>query len=194
MAARDCCRRRVLLWQESFLRLWVGPEYYPGAAAMLLIVTVSPAVRLGAERLEHHRPDAPAPGEGRARAGVRGLSTGLAILFIRELDMGISGLALGFIAGRSIISVAYPWSVCRALDISVAGQIKGAIRPLALTAVLFAATLGLAPHVEVGSWLALVALGAVSLGAFGAASLFLGLAPSQRARLSRRVRSVIAAR
>src|SRR3972149_8903403 len=28
----------VLLWVESFLRLWVGERYYPGAPTMLLIM------------------------------------------------------------------------------------------------------------------------------------------------------------
>ena len=28
----------ILIWEESFLRLWVGQQYYPGAATMLMIV------------------------------------------------------------------------------------------------------------------------------------------------------------
>jgi O-antigen/teichoic acid export membrane protein len=184
-----------LLWQESFLTLWVGSQYFPGTTANLLIVLM--ILQFAFIRNDSSIIDLTLELRGKVLLGLlsAGLSIGLAVVLIRTWDMGLSGLALGYIAGRSIISIAYPWRVCRSLGISPAGQAKGAIRPLAFSAALFAAAIALAPHAaEVDSWVALATLGLASVGVCGAGSLFLGLAPSQRRRLSRRVRNVIARR
>ena len=183
-----------LLWQESFLSLWVGPEYYPGATANLLIVLM--IVQFAFIRNDSSIIDLTLQLRGKVLLGLlsAGVSIAVAVLLIRTWDMGISGLALGFIAGRSIVSVAYPWSVCRALGITPGGQVKGALRPLAFSAALYAGALALAPHADVHSWTVLAAAGAASLAVFGAGALFLGLSAAQRARLSGRARQVLGRR
>ena len=119
------------------------------------------------------------------------MSIGLAVLFIRGLDIGIEGLALGFITGRAIVSVAYPWSVCRSLGLSVTGQLRGAARSLAFTALLFGAAVAAAPATDVDSWPALVPLAAATLTLAMALSFFIGLSATQRIRVSHRVRQII---
>ncbi len=180
-----------LLWQESFLTLWVGPQYDPGATASLLIVLM--VMQFAFIRNDSSIIDLTLQLRGKVLLGLvsAALSIGLAVLLIRRWDQGITGVVVGFIVGRSILSLAYPWLVCRLLAISPFEQVKGAIRPLALTAALLSAALALASLVEVRSWLALLALGALSLGAFAVVSFFLGLSGSQRRRLSNRGRRVV---
>jgi O-antigen/teichoic acid export membrane protein len=182
-----------LLWQESFLSLWVGREYYPGASANLLIVLM--IVQFAFIRNDSSIIDLTLQLRGKVLLGLvsAGVSVGVAVLFMRHWDMGLTGLALGYILGRSIVSLAYPWIVCRSLGIAFLGQLNGSIRPLAFSAALFAAATVLAVHADVESWILLGTLSMASLAVFGAGALFLGLSGSQRARLAGRVRQVVGA-
>ena len=180
-----------LLIQESFLGLWVGPEYYPGDTAAVLIVLM--ILQFALIRNDASIIDLTLELRGKVLLGLlsAGASIGLAILFITAWDSGITGLALGFIAGRSIVSVAYPWFVCRSLDLSPLGDLKAAVRPACVSAILFAGALALAQVAEVHSWFLLLPLAACSLAVSAAASLFLGLSAHQRRRVSRRARQVL---
>lgn len=180
-----------LVVQESFLDLWVGAEYYPGDTAALLIVVM--VLQFALIRNDANIIDLTLELRGKVLLGMlsAALSIGLAVLFITAWDGGITGLVLGFIAGRAIISVAYPWSVCGSLGLARAGQFMGAVRPACVAAAMFAGALALAPLVEVRSWLLLVPVGAASLAVFGAVSFFLGLSGHQRRRVSQRVRRIV---
>lgn len=180
-----------LVWQESFLGLWVGPEYFPGTTTNLLIIVM--ILQFAFIRNDASIIDLTLKLRGKVLLGVlaAGVSIALAILLIGELDLGIDGLALGFIGGRTIVAVAYPWLVCRALGVSPLRQLGGAIRPLALTALLFAAAVAVAPHVTVHSWALLVLATVASLAASAVGSFFAGLSRTQRARVSTRARQVV---
>jgi hypothetical protein len=102
--------------------------------------------------------------------------------------MGLTGLCLGFLAGRGILSLAYPRMVGRLLGVSAAQQLRGAVRPMALTVVLFAVAFELEPRVAAEGWLDL-ALGAASTAsAVTLLAFFGGLSRLQRQRLLDRLR------
>jgi O-antigen/teichoic acid export membrane protein len=180
-----------LVWQESFLGLWVGEQYYPGAIANLLIVVM--VVQFAFIRNDASIIDLTLELRGKVLLGLVSalVSIALAVAFIRVWDLGISGLALGFISGRAIVGVAYPVSVCRALDLSLRSQLRGAARPLSVSAALFAVALLVAPGVDVHSWSVLVAGSAISFPAFAASAFYAGLSREQRRRLGRRLRQVV---
>ena len=180
-----------LLWQESFLGLWVGPQYYPGPLTSLLIILM--VLQFAFIRNDASIIDLTLQLRGKVLLGIlaAGVSIGLAVVLITQLDLGIDGLALGFIGGRSIVAVAYPWLVCRSLGVSPLYQLGGAVRPLALTALLFAAAATLSPLLTVHSWILLVLATAVSLPLLGVASFLVGLSREQRSRVSRRVRRML---
>ncbi len=180
-----------LVFHESFLTLWVGPRYRPGPVTALLIVVM--VLQFAFIRNDSSIIDLTLQLRGKVLLGLlsAGLSIGLAVVFIRVWELGIAGLALGFIAGRSVVSAAYPWSVCRSLALSPAGQVKGAVRPLCVSAALFAGALAIAPVAQVHSWILLAVLGVGSLLALGAVSFVLGLSAGQRTRISSRVRQVV---
>jgi O-antigen/teichoic acid export membrane protein len=180
-----------LLWQESFLRLWVGEEYYPGRLATLLIIAL--ILQFAFIRNDASIIDLTLKLRGKVLLGLvsAGLSIAIAIVLLRTWERGISALVVGFISGRLLLTVAYPWLVARYLGLSVSGQLRGAVRPLVVCAALFGGATLVAPLADAGSWLSLVGFGAVSLAGLGAAAFFLGLSGRQRRQLARRVRQVL---
>jgi O-antigen/teichoic acid export membrane protein len=180
-----------LLLQESFLTLWVGKEYYPGATANLLIILLT--VQFAFIRNDASIIDLTLKLRGKVLLGLlsAGLSIGLAVLLVGTWELGITGLVLGFLAGRSILTVAYPWLVGRSLGISPYRQVRGAVRPMLVCGALFAASAAVAPLVDVGSWIGLVGIGIASFIAFAGASFVLGLSAGQRQRLASRLTQVV---
>lgn len=180
-----------LVWQESFIGLWVGQEYFPGATTNLLIILM--ILQFAFIRNDASIIDLTLQLRGKVLLGIlaAGVSIALAVVLIGELNLGIDGLAIGFIGGRAIIAVAYPWLVCRSLGVSPIRQVAAAIRPLSLTALLFAAGLALSPLVTVHSWILLVLAIAASLPLCAATAFYGGLSRTQRVRVSSRVRQIV---
>ena len=112
------------------------------------------------------------------------------MLFINTFDNAITGLTLGFIIGRLIIGIAYPWAVCRTLGLSPLGQLRGTIRPALVTAALFAGALAAGTDTDVDSWLLLIVIGSAALAATALAAFVLGLDRTQRDAIIARARQV----
>ena len=176
-----------LLLQESFLTLWVGQQYYPGATANLLIILLT--IQLAFIRNDASIIDLTLKLRGKVLLGLlsAALSIGLAVLLLTTWDLGITGLAIGFLAGRSILTVTYPWIVGRALGIPLLRQLRGALRPILLSVGIFAACVAVAPAVD-GSWIALIGLAGLLFVASAGTAFFFGLPSDQRLRTVRRVR------
>jgi O-antigen/teichoic acid export membrane protein len=180
-----------LLWQESFLDLWVGDEYFPGRLETLLIIAL--VLQFAFIRNDANIIDLTLELRAKVLLGTvsAAVSIALAAVLVASWDLGIAGLASGFLAGRAILSVAYPWLVSRHLGLSFRSQAAGALRPLLVSAALFGAATLAAPLAETDSWAVLLAGGALSLAVLGPASFLLGLTGRQRRRLSARVRRVV---
>jgi hypothetical protein len=180
----------VLLWEESFLRLWVGIKYYPGSAAVLMVMLM--VLQFALIRTDANIIDLTLNLRRKVLLGTLSavLSVGLAWLFLGPLDMGIIGLVLGFIAGRAIQSVGYPWMIGKLLGIPPERQLKGIVRPAIVTGALFvgASTLGASLHA--GSWPTLVLFGASSAVAISLVAFFAGLPAATRRVLWQRLRRV----
>jgi O-antigen/teichoic acid export membrane protein len=179
-----------LLWQESFLRLWVGEQYYPGRLATLLIVVM--ILQFALIRNDSSIIDLTLELRAKVLLGLvsAALSIGVALVLLKVWEMEIVAVVAGFVAGRSILTVAYPLLVSRYLGSSPSGQFRSAVRPALVCAALFGGAALLAPAAEAGSWLSLIGLGSVSFGAFGAAAFLLGLTSGQRRQVSRRLRQI----
>jgi O-antigen/teichoic acid export membrane protein len=181
-----------LALHESFLTLWVGERYLPGLLPALLIVVMT--LQFAFIRNDAAIIDLTLELRGKVLLGLLAgvVAVGLAVGLIEAFDLGITGLALGFMAGRGVLSVAYPVSVARSLGISPIGQLRAIWRPAAVTAVLFGAALAIAAGPHVDSWLLLIVLAAVTTVAAGAIAFLLGLTRAQRATVIGRARQVIA--
>ena len=169
----------ILLWNRSFVHLWVGAENYAGTWTNLLIVLI--AVQSAFIRCDAYLIDAALQPGRRVRVGiVSGLLTLALSLGLTHLG-GMVGLCIGILAGRSIQTVGYPLLVRGCLGKSAGLSMIWLARPLTIMALLFAAATYLGPHVLIQSRLMWVAGVAVTLVLAFAVALGLGLPAGLRA-------------
>jgi O-antigen/teichoic acid export membrane protein len=181
----------ILLWNASFVGVWVGGEHYAGTLATLLIVVMVGQfcfIRNDGSLID-------ATLNLRVKVLTGGASTavsiGLAALLVGRYDFGIPGLCVGIVAGRMILTVVYPWQVGRSLGYPLTTQLRGITRPAVTTAALFAAALALQPRLAADSWAALVAGAVATAAVLTVLAAWGGLTADQRQRLTRRLRVVL---
>lgn len=179
----------ILLWEASFLRLWVGEVYYPGTLAMILIVVM--VLQWVLIRIDTNIIDLTLDLRWKVLLGVvsAALCVSMSWMLVAR-GYGIVGVALGFIGGRAMLSVIYPLMIGRRLGIPVRRQLQGAIRPALITGALFAGCSFCSTVVRASSWPGLVASVALSIVLFGPLAFFGGLTPDQRRRIWIRARRV----
>jgi O-antigen/teichoic acid export membrane protein len=178
----------ILLWNRSFIHLWVGAENYAGGWINLLIVLV--AVQSAFIRCDAYLIDAAWPPRRRVRVGlVAGLLTLVLSLGFTHLA-GMVGLCLGILAGRATQTIGYPLLVRGCLRQSPGLSLAWLARPLAVMALLFAGATYLSQHVLIQQRLLwVVAVAATLIVAFGIA-LGLGLPAGLRATVMDRMRQM----
>jgi O-antigen/teichoic acid export membrane protein len=187
------CGAVYLLYGEAFLALWVGAEYYPGRTASLLIVVM--VLQFALIRNDASIIDLTLELRGKVLLGLvsAGLAIGLGVMLVDIAEQPITGLALGFIAGRALLSITYPWLVSRRLGVSPWRQFLGSVRPGIVTAGLFGAALALEPRATTGSWLVLVLACAALTPAVAFLAYVAGLSRDQRRRLRGRATRLVRA-
>jgi O-antigen/teichoic acid export membrane protein len=180
----------VLLWEASFLQLWVGEQYYPGSGAVLVIMLM--VLQFGLIRTDANIIDLTLNLRTKVLLGAIAavVSIGLAWLFVGPMDLGIIGLVLGFIVGRTIQSIGYPLMIGRLLEIPPGRQLRGIVRPAIATAVLFGGAGALADSLHAGSWVALVLSVGLSVAVLAPVVFLAGLQPEVRRLLWLRLRRV----
>ena len=127
----------ILLWNWAFIRLWVGAEHYAGSIpTVLIMVTVTQFVLI---RNDSNIIDLTLRLRRKVIIGALSVSLSLfaAGVLVRYFNLGISGLCLGLIFGRSILSIGYPLMVSHFLKVSFFAQLKGILRPVSVTTLFF---------------------------------------------------------
>jgi O-antigen/teichoic acid export membrane protein len=181
----------ALLWNASFVRLWVGREHDAGPLATALIVAM--VFQFVLIRNDANIIDLTLDLRRKVLMGAASAAAalGAAGYLVAVRDAGVPGLCVGFIAGRAILSLAYPAIVGRALAVPLAGQLGAALRPAAVTVALFAVLWRAGVAVGVHSWLVLVPAVLATLAAVGLLALYAGLARPHREALWRRARRAL---
>jgi len=186
----------ILLWNRAFIQLWVGPERYAGPVQnfwILVLITQFVLIRNDASII-----DLTLVLSRKVLLGLFSavLSVVIAALLVGYFKAGILGLILGLIAGRSILSLAYPLLIGRFLGVSLFSQFRGTLRPIGTTLVLFFLATRLDGFLNSGAsfdatWIGLFFLVVATVGAVSLLAFFLGLNHDQRQRILERVRLVI---
>ncbi len=187
----------VLMWNRTFLTIWVGAQQYSGTIPNLFIVLV--VTQFVFIRNDGNVIDLTLNLRQKVLIGALSVSISLiiAVLFLIYTDLNVVGLSLGLMLGRFIISLGYPMMVGRYLKVPFSTQIRGAVRPVIVTAILFGVTTALSEWVVTSGWEGLsgwvyFALAcAVSFVVILALAFFSGLSASQRGQLLKRFRLVV---
>jgi O-antigen/teichoic acid export membrane protein len=175
----------ILLWNRSFIHLWVGAENYAGTWTNLLIVLI--AVQSAFIRCDAYLIDAALQPARRVRIGiVAGLAT-LVLSLAFTPWAGIVGLCLGILLGRATQSVGYPLLVRSCLGQNAALSLTWLARPLLLMSLLFAGAAYLGQRILVHHWLGWVSAVAATLALTFLLALVLGLPARLRSAVIRRV-------
>lgn len=132
----------MLLWNRAFISLWVGAEHYVGSIPALLIAIVVAQFIL----IQNDSYIIDLTLDLRRKVQIGTLSVVLSLLFaglfVGYFRLGVAGLCLGLLIGRSMLSVGYPVLVGRFLQVPLLSQIRAALRPTLVTAFLFSLALG----------------------------------------------------
>jgi len=181
----------ILLWNHSFVTLWVGAEYAVGPLSTLLIVVM--IFQIAWIRADADFIDLTLNLKRKVTLGVVStvLALGFAVLLIRWLENGIVGLCLGFIIGRTILSISYPIILMAVFEVPFRSQLIGCARPAIVTAFLFGLMAWFGAEVNAQSWpsLALFALATAVVTAVVAFGL--GLTTDRQANVLRRLRQIV---
>jgi O-antigen/teichoic acid export membrane protein len=133
----------IIIWNRVFIGLWVGAEHYSGSFPNLLIVIA--AMQLAFIRSDGNIIDLTLRLSQKVILGLISVAISIAAasLMVGYFKMGIVGLCFGIMAGRLIMSIGYPLLIGRFLNVSLSSQIKGMLRPVIITILLFLLAIGL---------------------------------------------------
>jgi len=145
----------ILLWNRSFLTLWVGGVNYAGPWVNLLIVAIM--AQTAFVRSDAYIIDAAL--QPRMRVIVTAVAATLTIVLATLFTMrfGTVGLCLGIIAGRLTQSIAYPHLVRRCFGDTSRPDLWAIGRPLMVMALLFAAAARFGDRILAHHWIGWIA-------------------------------------
>jgi len=186
----------ILLWNRSFIGLWVGANRYSGSFPHLLIVVG--VIQLVFIRSDANIIDLTLRLSQKVLLGLLSvtISVVLASVLVGYLNMGIVGLCLGIVSGRLILSVGYPYLISHFLEIPPLKQFQGMVRPVLITILLFGAAImvdNLIPTIAwpgAQSWIGFFVSAGLSAFVILIFSFYAGLSADQRSSILRRVRTM----
>jgi hypothetical protein len=184
----------VILWNRTFIGLWVGADHFAGSLPNLLIVVL--AMQLAFIRSDGNVIDLTLKMSQKVLLGLLsvGVSIAAAAVMVAYFRQGVVGLCLGIMAGRLIISIGYPALIGRFLGAPLSSQLTGLVRPALITALIFAVAANLDqafPSVTLSGirgWVLFMLYAAATGGLLLLLSFYTGLSAEQREAIARRVR------
>jgi O-antigen/teichoic acid export membrane protein len=182
----------ILLWNHSFVTLWIGGGQWAGSVVDLLIVLT--AVQTAFIRTDSNIIDAALLPWRRVRVGAAAAVVSLVAMVAFTRWLGLPGLCLGIVTGRAVQTLAYPGLAHACFEGATPATSWSPARPFVAMALLFALATALGGRLVVSGWL--VWAGGVMLSGVLATGLAFaaGLSPDARSGVIRRVRAIIVGR
>lgn len=140
----------ILLWNRSFVHLWVGGENYAGPWTNLLLVVI--AVQTAFIRCDAYIIDAALQPGRRVRVSAVAAVIALTLSVALTWYAGLVGLCIGILAGRATQTIWYPLVVSDCLGRTSQLSSRWLFRTLAVTAGLFAGSAYLGEQVVLQHW------------------------------------------
>jgi O-antigen/teichoic acid export membrane protein len=182
----------ILVWNHAFVTLWVGAQRYAGSGPNLLIlILIAQFVMI---KNDANIIDLTLDLSRKVKLGLLSalLSIAAAAILVGFFKTGIAGLILGLLIGRSILSFAYPFLIGRFLELSFYSQIRGALRPILVSILLFAVGAQLASflsshHLFAVTWISLFISVGLTLVFVFVLAFYFGFTRDQQKRALRRI-------
>lgn len=163
----------VLLLNESFITLWVGPENYCGPLVNLALVVM--VVQQVLFRADAFLIDTTLDIRAKVMAGTVAALVGVLAAYFLGRRLGVVGVIAGFILGRTILTVYLPHLMNKVTGISSKLTVAGFGRMSGVMILTYGAFWKLGQHWRAGNWPVLVLAGLGTLLVAGTAGYFLGL-------------------
>jgi O-antigen/teichoic acid export membrane protein len=192
----------ILLWNRTFVSLWVGADYFAGITENLLIVCVM--VQTAFIRGDAFVIDAAL--RPRPRVIVTAIAAALTLAATLALTpaFGIIGLCAGILIGRLPQTIAYPRLVAsclrqstartsgehRVVFLNVLSLLLWLSRRAAVTVGIFGGATWLGQRVLARDWFAAAGAGTISVGLLVAVALVAGLSDDERRTVIKRFTSM----
>ena len=182
----------ILLWNRSFLTLWVGHQHYAGAGIDLLIVLVM--VQTALIRTDAYIIDAALQPRQRVIMAALAAAVVLGLTTVLSRPFGVTGVCIGMLLGRAVQSLGYPALVRRHLGVPARTPpgAGAALRLAAWSGAAFAVASAAGRHVTVSGWAAWAVLVALTFAAATLLALATGPTAEVRRGLLARLRAMAA--
>jgi O-antigen/teichoic acid export membrane protein len=141
----------ILLWNRSFLTMWVGANLYAGPTVDMLIVLI--ATQTAFIRADAYIIDAALQSWLRVTISTAAAAVTITLAIALTRAYGLPGLCLGVLAGRTVQTLMYPAIARRCVGDAGPALPVGFARGLVVAAALFAAASALSQRVLVSNWL-----------------------------------------
>ena len=178
----------ILMWNRSFVHLWVGLGHYAGPWVNLLLVVI--AIQTAFIRSDSYVIDAAL--RPRIRVQVAGVTAVLVLgaAIVLTDRFGMVGLCLGILGGRTVQSIGYPILARSCLGGSGTTGMAALIRRTAVSAALLAATAWLGQRVLAPGWVEWI-MGVTASGALLLClAILAGLSTGARLTILARIRAI----
>jgi O-antigen/teichoic acid export membrane protein len=186
----------IVVWNRSFIELWIGKRYFVGALPNLLIVMI--VIQFVFIRNDSNMIDVTLHLAGKVFISTISIILSLLAAFIlfKYFDLGVVGLCIGILMGRSIISIGFPVLIGRLLAVPLISQLKEILRPASATVLIFLLATwgsGFIPYNAFSGfqgWVLFLLLAGCTSGFFLVLAIFIGFSAYQRKKIVQRIRSL----
>jgi O-antigen/teichoic acid export membrane protein len=178
----------ILLWNQSFVHLWVGGENYAGAWVNLLLVLI--AVQSAFIRCDAYLIDAALQPRRRVQVSLVAGALTLGLTIVLTWLAGMVGLCLGILAGRTTQTILYPVLVGECLNRTPALSLRWVARPLLVMSILFAISAYLGQRLLMDHWLVWIAAVLLTVALVFVIAVGSGLPADLRHRVLARLREM----
>lgn len=184
----------ILLWNFTFIKLWVGQENFIGFVENFLVVLLM--TQLVFIRNDAFIVDVTLKIKSKVIIGAVStvLSISFAYLLSKYIITGISGLVIGLISGRMVLSFVFPILVKRAFNKKIKKIDKSSVRRFAVMTIFYPICAYLGSILIVEKWIGLIVYSGLSLVVVAAFVFFFGFNCSNRSKIVTRMCNVFPSR
>jgi O-antigen/teichoic acid export membrane protein len=179
---------QIILWNQSFLLLWIGENNYAGNTVNFLILLIT--IQSIFIRNESYLLDLFLNIKHKAIwGGIAAITTILLATYLTNL-WSMVGLCIGILVGRMILILIYPYITSKFLGVNYISQFQFLGRPALFMITIFSLCLHFSQFLIVDNWIHLFLYVSGSLILTTIVSLYLGFTKFQREKIIHRIRKI----